>query len=283
LQIEGHLTDADPIAVSKDSNGNVSVTYGGSPVTITNGPVSASAVDAIDIMTYGGADTIDLSGVTSANGFSSDLDGHVTINGGSGDDTITGSEFADSIIGGDGADSLLGGAGADTIQGQDGADTLIGGADDDSLVGGGGSDTYKYSGNTAWGLDDIDEASAYSGGSTGDTLDFDAFNIGYGATVNLSTSGGTGQGVFSLACAIRLSNGTAIENVIGTSYGDDITGNSLANTLDAGGNDDTANDILRGGAGDDVLYGWGGDDTLYGDSGTDILDGGSGNNTIYED
>ncbi|MGE0424758.1 MAG: M10 family metallopeptidase C-terminal domain-containing protein [Reyranellaceae bacterium] len=70
-----------------------------------------------------------------------------------------------------------------------------------------------------------------------------------------------------------------IENAIGTSSGDVINGNDVANWLQGGAGDDT----IYGGAGNDTLYGGGGDDTLYGGPGVDILDGGLGNDTFYID
>ena len=53
------------------------------------------------------------------------------------------------------------------------------------------------------------------------------------------------------------------------------TGNSLANTIMAGG----GNDLLDGGAGNDTLNGAGGNDTLTGGVGNDTLNGGADNDT----
>ncbi len=57
---------------------------------------------------------------------------------------------------------------------------------------------------------------------------------------------------------------TIIENAIGGSGNDTITGNAVANTL-------------NGGAGNDILNGAGGDDLLIAGSGDDVLNGGEGN------
>ncbi|KQN90215.1 hypothetical protein ASE95_16175 [Sphingomonas sp. Leaf231] len=66
-----------------------------------------------------------------------------------------------------------------------------------------------------------------------------------------------GVGNFAIA------RGTVIENALGGSGADRITGNDVANRLE-------------GNAGADTLLGMGGDDTLLGGGGADILDGGAG-------
>lgn len=77
-----------------------------------------------------------------------------------------------------------------------------------------------------------------------------------------------------------------IENAIGGSGNDTITGNSAANALTGNNGNDTldggdGNDTLNGGAGADTLTGGGGDDVINGDAGNDIIDGGSGADTIH--
>ena len=88
-----------------------------------------------------------------------------------------------------------------------------------------------------------------------------------------------------------------VENVIGGTGDDTITGDAAANVLDGGDGDDVLNggggndtlegdgrdshpygdsDVLNGGAGDDVLRGQAFADTLNGDDGDDLLDGGLG-------
>ncbi len=93
--------------------------------------------------------------------------------------------------------------------------------------------------------------------------------------------------------SIGIAYGTTIEEAIGGSGKDTITGNSAANYLDGGAGNDTisggdGNDILKGGdddpshAGpnDDNLDGGIGDDQLAGGSGKDVLHGGVGNDTL---
>jgi Ca2+-binding RTX toxin-like protein len=100
-------------------------------------------------------------------------------------------------------------------------DTLVGGAGKDTLVGGGGTDLVSYV--------DADD--------------------GKGVTLNLITGGVSGNA--------EGDQYSSIENVDGTAYDDQITGNEIANHL-------------KGLAGNDVLIGGGGSDTLDGGDGDDI-------------
>jgi serralysin len=72
-----------------------------------------------------------------------------------------------------------------------------------------------------------------------------------------------------------------IENAVGGSGNDKITGNDTANSLRGGAGNDRltgreGNDVLNGGPGADKLYGQGGHDKLVGGSGKDTLFGGDG-------
>jgi Ca2+-binding RTX toxin-like protein len=132
-------------------------------------------------------------------------------------------------------DDIIGTAGTDYIFGGAGDDLITGGAGADSLSGGAGIDSLAYIGSNA------------------------------GVTVNLWTgeaTGGHAEGdVFS-----------GFENIIGSSYNDDLTGDGGVNTLSGGAGSDTMN----GGWGNDFLYGGAGTDWLTGSVGADYLDGGSG-------
>ena len=100
-----------------------------------------------------------------------------------------------------------------------------------------------------------------------------------------------------IAGGYTIANGVWIENAVGGSGDDDITGNTLGNYLQgrggidwisgADGNDrieggrgadrmwgDNGSDVILGGSGGDRLWGGGGTDTLKGGSGADILRGG---------
>lgn len=135
-----------------------------------------------------------------------------TISGTAFRDIIEGLAGNDTIYGLDGDDLLLGGSGNDRLEGGAGADVLVGGLGSDVLIGGEGHDVADYS--SAQGP----------------------------VTVNLATGVASGA-----AGADSLSE---IEEVIGSTSGDLLTG---------GGGDD----VLRGGGGVDTLNGGGGNDRLF--------------------
>lgn len=206
--------------------------------------------------------------------------------GAGGNDTLRGGPAAGT---GGGNDLLDGGDNTDLIYGGDGNDTLIGGpgAFSDTLYGGNGIDTADYS---RW-LTDLVPSPSITTNSTG-------------VTVNLATGTATGLGNDRLF---------EIENVIGGSGADSITGDGIANRLEGGGasdslygaagadtlygdagidriygggDDDLAyggadGDLIYGNDGLDTLYGDGGVDTLYGDAGNDVLDGGTEGDAAY--
>ena len=77
--------------------------------------------------------------------------------------------------------------------------------------------------------------------------------------------------------------GNQLENAIGSSKADYISGdttatgdNAVANRIEGG----AGADILEGAAGNDTLMGGAGDDTLAGGAGMDIIDGGADDDTI---
>jgi Ca2+-binding RTX toxin-like protein len=178
----------------------------------------------------------------------SGVEGNDVIFGGAGNDTASGDNGDDYVHGGAGDDSLAGAAGADVLFGHDGADSLGGGDGSDSLRGGGGAD-------------------AMDGGAGFDAADFS--NAVAGVGVNLATSGGTGGEAAG-------DTFVSIETVIGSDYGDTLTGSAIADNLRAGADSDT----LSGGDGGDVLWGEAGDDTIDGGGGNDNIDGGDGNDLI---
>ncbi|MHC4875061.1 MAG: peptidylprolyl isomerase [Planctomycetota bacterium] len=133
-------SDASDV-ISIAANGSGEVTVNGDNDPAMTGPISASAVTAIQVTGGDGDNPIDLSGVTGTD-FTSLTS--VDIDGGSGADTITGSDFADTIDGGDDNDSISGG---------DGDDSIFGGLGDDTIAGNAGVDTIQ--GDTAGSIDDV--------------------------------------------------------------------------------------------------------------------------------
>lgn len=149
-----------------------------------------------------------------------------------GNDYIDGLAGADEIKGGAGNDRLIGGAGNDQVQGQAGNDTLVAtvGDGNDDYLGGAGVDTYDLSMTSA------------------------------AATVNLQT----GRASSAETGSDRINE---IENVIGSTGGDTLRGDGMANQI-SGLN---GNDFLWGGGGNDILIGGAGDDTISGGAGLDTF------------
>jgi Ca2+-binding RTX toxin-like protein len=146
--------------------------------------------------------------------------------------------------------------GADTIEGNIGGDHIFAGGGDDFIKGGGGADFL-------------------SGGEGIDTASY--ADSGEAVKVNLETNankGGTAEGDFLIG----------VENVLGTKFGDKLTGNWADNMLDGGGGDDVLKggggaDTLKGGTGNDVFQIDGLQDKVYGGADIDTLaftDGASG-------
>lgn len=153
---------------------------------------------------------------------------------------------ADVLVGNDRSNVLRGGPGDDDLQGTGGNDVLLGGRGDDDLLGGDGSDALAGEEGT----DSLD------GGRGGDLADYGDAPGGVEVDLGRGDVPDDGHGA---------SDATEdVEEVAGSSLGDELHG-------DEGGN------LLAGGGGDDVLVGRGGDDDLRGGAGTDRVDyGGAG-------
>ncbi len=126
-------------------------------------------------------------------------------------------------------DTLTGTPGDDFISGLAGNDVLIASVGTDHFDGGAGADTVSYALLGAAGID-LSDPTRNWGSASGHSF-------------------------------------AAVENFIGSIFGDDFR-------LDDGDN------ILSGGSGDDTLFGGGGDDTFNGDEGNDHLYGQAGNDWI---
>jgi len=166
--------------------------------------------------------------------------GYNYLDGGQGDDLIEGGSGESYLLGGDGNDGIRAGASDDYIEGGLGDDIIEGGAGQDSLYGGDGNDLiYAGAGDYDW---------VFHGGAGSDTLSF--ANTTSRAVVDLvSRIGGTDAGYLAVL---------DFETVIGSKYGDDLSGD----------------------AGDQTFLGGKGDDYLAGLGGTDVLDGGEGRDTV---
>lgn len=142
-------------------------------------------------------------------------------------DSLEGNGANNDLRGAAGGDFVSGGFGADTLFGQNGDDLLIGGAGGDSLNGGDGFDIASYQNAAAGVRVALWNPSTNTGDAAGDTVQF------------------------------------TVEAVLGSTFADNLQGNS-------------SNNVLRGGAGADFLAGGFGDDTLEGGAGADDHTGGAG-------
>jgi trimeric autotransporter adhesin len=230
-------------------------------------------IENVGVDSGNGDDSINISATTGINavraGAGNDIiisgAGQDYLEGGDGDDILRGGAGDDNrfenypagaggtilrtggLYGGAGNDQLFGEAGNDYLDGGTGDDILNGGTGDDLLVGGDGNDTYIINANTDIGTDTITETA--TGGI--DTLSFQpsttAINVNLSQTatqtvapnVKVASAGNTTAGFTGL---------NYIENVIGGSGADTITGNTLNNRLDGGAGADT----MSGGTGDDT-------------------------------
>lgn len=184
-------------------------------------------------------------------------------------------------------ESVIGSAGNDTIRGSDGSNQLDGGAGDDilhgslgidALLGGAGVDTVSYANS---GVGDITARSALVG-----SLIFTppapgvAFNVAGtaltldGVRVSLSGSGASVAGAGGHAQGDVLYD---VENIVGSNFGDQLTGTWTDNKLEGG----LGTDLIYGGDGNDILDGGSGNDILYGEAGNDTLIGGDGNDRLF--
>ncbi len=103
-----------------------------------------------------------------------------------------------------------------------------------------------------------------SGGADNDDL----FFLGYDAGVVLRLDNFPNDGAPSQGLNVKRD----IELIVGTKYGDMMTGNALRNRFMG----DKGPDSLRGRDGNDQIFGNEGNDFLSGDDGRDLLNGGDG-------
>lgn len=114
-----------------------------------------------------------------------------------------------------------------------------------------------------------------------DTLDFS----GYHQSQIIDLRPGFFSSVGGLSGNVTIAQGADIENAVGGSGADSITGNTLNNAISGGAGDDTVmagegNDTIAGGAGASYLRGEDGDDSIVGGADFDDINGNKGGDTI---
>lgn len=223
--------------------------------------VSSQGNDALD--GGGGTNTFDASFETAAV--------HVNLTAGTatgtsmGSDTLAniqnvkGSNFNDVIAGDGNANQITGALGSDILTGAGGNDVINGGGGNDTIDGGPGNDALNgFSGNDSFIASDGTDTINGGSESEGNTINYSAQSGG----VTVDLTGGT---------AVK-PGGTdtisAISNVIGTPFADDISGDGHANFISAGAGSDT----VSAGAGRDIILGGTGTNSIDGGTGVDVVE-----------
>lgn len=165
-----------------------------------------------------------------------------------------------------------------------------------------GANRTTFAGNDRHVLSDGKLPSTLWDGGGNDTLDASASAVP--VVLNL------GEGLSAVnrlgSTDLWLAFGSNIENALGGTGSDLLTGNTLSNVMNAGAGNDTVsglegsdtlqgnqgndniggglgNDLIRGGQGADTIRGGQGSDTIYGDRGVDVLSGLAGNDLFVFD
>ena len=181
----------------------------------------------------------------------------------------------------DGFDTYITGSGDDCIVGTVADETFVPGEGDDSVDGKGGTDTLDYSSSlagvtidpaagttTGQGDDEFADIEEFVGSDFNDTMIWDGSSVFYGGdgrdTVDASA--------MTTGVTIDLSGGALfpgqdVENAIGGSGDDTITGNDFRNSLWGG----PGHDMIDGGLSNDTLNGGPGPDVLDGEEGADLV------------
>jgi Ca2+-binding RTX toxin-like protein len=204
----------------------------------------------------------------------------------SGADTFTarGGAFAATHLG-PGTIATLTALTADiTVNGGDGDDIITGGDGNDVLSGGNGNDLFKTSTGASG-----DGADTYSGGGgLGDKIDYSGRTANIAVAMDGTTKSGQGFAVTwptTVGASIEGDVvGTDVEDLVGGTGNDFLTGNGVSNNIKGGAGNDT---IFGGDAGtcasdSDTLDGEAGDDTFAMTATSDCADsltGGTGNDT----
>ena len=236
--------------------------------------------DTVSYEASSGAITVDLTSSAAGTGDAAgdSFVGIETVIGGSGNDTLRGAAGGEALQGRNGADALYGRAGNDTLDGGAGDDVLFGGRGADVLNGGDGRDRADYG----------DASAGVSVNMAGPVLPapilspiLAPISAPIIRTSALSGWFGTFTGGVTTPKPAPVAPAGAdalgdtfngVEDLAGSAFNDNLSGNAFANTIWG----QTGNDILNGAAGDDMLFGGDGADQLNGGTGNDTMVGGLG-------
>ena len=129
-----------------------------------------------------------------------------------------------------------------------------------------GLDSYDFTKNQA------PVIAIWDAGGAHDVLDAS----GYAFNQVIDLHAGAFSNIGGMRLNVAIAEGTTIEDAVGGSLDDTMTGNAGANILTGNGGWDT----ISGLDGDDTLNGNDGNDNLNGGDGKDLLSGGAGNDTL---
>jgi serralysin len=200
-----------------------------------NGNDTFYANAGADLMIGGsGSDTVDYSAISEQPSWFGITGVYVDLEGGFGAEVggpgLDSYSSIENVTGSNYVDAIRGDGNNNRLRGLGGDDFIEGGDGADTMEGGSGSDWLAYRDSDARVVIDLLANTASGGDATGDVI-------------------------------------SSFENVIGSDFGDRLSGTNGANTIE-------------GGAGNDVINGRGGDDTIWSGDGNDLLTGGSGFDTF---
>ena len=203
-----------------------------------------------------------------------------TVSGGDGDDTLISGGGDDTLNGGNGDDDLTGGAGADVLNGNAERDMLDGGTGADVLSGGADIDSVTYSDRSGGVSVTLDNVVNDGEAGENDNVRSDVQNV-IGGSGNDVLTGSAGTNVLAGAAGNDvLDGGTGPDTLSGGAGGDTVTyaGRSNGTTVTIDGVADDGESGESDNIGPDVenLTGGSGPDSLTGDSGQNMLTGGAG-------
>ncbi len=276
--IENVTTGGGGDTLVGDGNDNVLIANAGNDV-VTGGGGNDTMDGGLgrDIADYS-TDTAGITGSLATGIVDGTLSGHDTLinfellSGGSGADHLTAGSGTLVLTGNNGDDVLVASATGVNMQGGNGNDTLAGGLANDVLDGGQNIDTANYSAQSAAMIINLNAGTATGSSIGSDSLV--AIENAIGGTGNDTITGTTGDNVLTGNAGNDAIDGVTGNDTIDGDDGDDnLTGGDGNDTLTGGAGTDT----LSGGIGNDSLTGGDGSDTMIGGAGTDFLDGGPGN------
>ncbi len=166
-------------------------------------------------------------------------------------ENVQGSGSNDVLHGDSNQNVLDGTAGNDSIDGRGGADDITGGSGDDWIYG-------HANGSKLDGGEGVDDLLSYERHNAGVAVDLGNSEIGIGSFFNSPD-----RIVMDIKATATSRGYSSFENLDGTNFADDLTGDLFYNTI-------------RGLDGADIINGDGGHDRLIGGNGADALNGGDG-------